>query len=96
MNTGYYCPQASYEPTECPAGTYNPLEGAQSLSECLDCAEDHYNPYLAQSGCFRCGGQASQPSRGATTCICTGAGRDYQVRATFCFICSYLISICFV
>ncbi|RUS80256.1 hypothetical protein EGW08_011985, partial [Elysia chlorotica] len=81
---GYYCPQASFEATECPAGRYNPSEGASSLSDCIECPVDTHNPYSAQVGCFQCGGQASQPDTGATTCICNGAGRDYQFSDRTC------------
>ena len=51
---------------------------------------DTHNPYTAQVGCFQCGGQASQPDTGSTTCICNGAGRDYQVSALDKDIHSYL------
>ncbi|CBZ54547.1 hypothetical protein NCLIV_049760 [Neospora caninum Liverpool] len=34
---GYYCPNKAGAPKPCPAGTYNPFEGASSSSECVPC-----------------------------------------------------------
>ena len=36
---GYYCPAASSSPTEvpCPAGTYQPLVGAEAEEQCAVC-----------------------------------------------------------
>jgi hypothetical protein len=30
-------------PTPCPVGTYNPNEGGESESDCLDCDSNTYN-----------------------------------------------------
>lgn len=79
ISLGYYCPENSSKPTPCPAGHYNPNEEAGSISQCSPCPVDHYNPYDAQTQCFICGGEATQPSKGQTTCQCVGAGRDFQV-----------------
>ena len=81
---GYYCPENSSLATPCPLGSYNPNEEAGSASDCSLCKVDHYNPYLAQTQCFHCGAEAEQPSKGQSTCICRGAGRDFQVRKKSC------------
>ena len=78
-HSGHYCPEASYEATPCPAGTYRNIEEGMSLADCTPCPVNTHNPYIAQQFCYMCGGEASQPSTGGTTCICNGAGRDYQV-----------------
>ena len=31
-----------------------------------------------QTACLSCGGEASQPLTGQTTCQCAGSGRDFQ------------------
>ena len=76
---GYYCPRNSSYPTPCPVGTYNPHQRKGAIEDCLPCAVNHFNHLEAQKGCFFCGGEAAQPETGKDTCICTGAGRDFQV-----------------
>ncbi|CAH1789583.1 unnamed protein product [Owenia fusiformis] len=75
---GYYCPENSSFPTPCPEGTFNPSEYKGSVQDCLPCGVDHFNHLYAQTGCFPCGGEAKQPDIGQPTCLCTGAGRDFQ------------------
>ncbi|CDI80841.1 Myosin-10, related [Eimeria acervulina] len=43
-HAGYYCPKGSYTGYEnpCPLGTYNNVEGAKAISECLPCPIGKY------------------------------------------------------
>ena len=34
---GFFCPQGARSPMACPAGTFQPLEGAQNSSDCIAC-----------------------------------------------------------
>jgi len=76
---GYYCPQNSSSPTPCPAGRANPNTEGKSINDCGLCPVNHFNKWEAQAGCYFCGGAATQPEQGQTTCQCTGSGRDFQV-----------------
>ncbi len=52
-----------------------------SVENCLPCDINHFNDKKGQIGCFECGGEAVQPLPGQGTCLCLGAGRDFQVRS---------------
>ena len=76
---GYYCPEQSYQPTPCPAGTYNPNNQSTNLTACLSCDPGFYcnNTGLAavSGACmagFYCTGGASNaaPYDGVTGNIC--------------------------
>lgn len=45
---GSYCPEASSSPTKCPAGTYNPVDGAAGVHECLPCPLGRACPHSRQ------------------------------------------------
>lgn len=76
-------------PTPCPSGTYNAAEQMGDIAECSNCPVDHFNNLEGQIGCFYCGGEAEQPASGSTTCLCTGAGRDFQVGTILIFYFKY-------
>ncbi len=40
--TGNYCPAGSSAVTNCPAGTYNPIQGLQMASDCTSCPPGKY------------------------------------------------------
>ncbi|CAG9336329.1 unnamed protein product [Blepharisma stoltei] len=44
---GYYCPTGTSDPIPCPAGTYNPSDGASASTDCVVCPEGKYCPYEA-------------------------------------------------
>ena len=67
-------------PRPCPNGTYNANEYASDISNCTLCPVDHYNHLLAQTACFHCGGQATQPFQGQDKCKCNGLHRVFLVR----------------
>ena len=67
-------------PRACPNGTYNANEYASDISNCTLCPVDHYNHLLAQTACFHCGGQATQPFQGQDKCKCNGLHRVFLVR----------------
>ena len=48
---GYYCPEATpaANTNACPAGTYNPVINAFSVSQCLPCDPGHYCPNTAMT-----------------------------------------------
>ena len=39
---GYFCEEGSAFPSPCPAGTYSPVGGLESESDCLPCPAGHY------------------------------------------------------
>ena len=91
---GYYCPRNSSIPYACPTGTFNPFYYRGSRLHCQLCPVHHFNHLTGQSGCFSCGGQATQPLSGQAMCTCSGNGRDFQVghtsdRSVGRLICSY-------
>jgi hypothetical protein len=47
---GAYCEAGSSAATSCPAGTYQPNQGAASSSECLACPPGQYCPSTGASG----------------------------------------------
>ncbi|TSQ58043.1 Sodium channel subunit beta-3 [Bagarius yarrelli] len=78
---GYYCPKGTRYATQfpCPAGTYNPKEGMNSLISCLLCPAGHYCPFvglaepagLCKSGYWcKIGSHSASPSAGALGSLC--------------------------
>lgn len=80
---GHYCPEGSYEATECPPGTYNPEEGKESEAQCLLCKPDTFQDEWGKEGCKVCGQYADSPE-GATVCDCIGKNRAYSVGDSTC------------
>lgn len=39
---GYYCPQGSIEPLECPIGTFSPVNGTIEIDDCIPCSPGEY------------------------------------------------------
>ena len=77
--SGSYCPEHSYQPSACPAGTYQPYTQRTNISACLECDPGKFcnsTSLSAVSGdCyegFYCSGGASSPSPldGLTGDIC--------------------------
>ena len=77
--SGYYCPEHSYQPTACPAGTFQPHSQMTNQSACLSCDPGKYCNSTGQSevsgDCFEgfyCIGGASSPAPtdGSTGDIC--------------------------
>ncbi|XP_069750647.1 neurogenic locus notch homolog protein 4-like [Narcine bancroftii] len=67
---GYYCTSGTTSPAPCPVGTYNPLKGKGSLTDCLPCDPGHYCSNVGQAqpsgGCyagFYCNAASTQPDR---------------------------------
>ncbi|XP_071497013.1 uncharacterized protein [Diadema antillarum] len=76
---GHYCPQGTPVPIQCPAGTYNPEDGKDMLSDCVGCDPGSYCQYEGQSNTtgvciegYYCSGNASvpNPEDGQTGNIC--------------------------
>ncbi|ESP01227.1 hypothetical protein LOTGIDRAFT_111802 [Lottia gigantea] len=76
---GYYCPDHSYQPTACPAGTYQPFNRRVNDSDCIPCSPGKFCNITGagqEAGdCnegFYCIGRASAPSPydGITGNIC--------------------------
>ncbi|XP_053362892.1 sushi, von Willebrand factor type A, EGF and pentraxin domain-containing protein 1-like [Clarias gariepinus] len=78
---GYYCPKGTRYATQfpCPVGSYNPKEGADSLSSCLLCPAGHFCPFfglaepagLCISGYWcREGSHSASPSAGPSGSLC--------------------------
>ncbi|RQX68437.1 putative GCC2 and GCC3 domain protein [Toxoplasma gondii CAST] len=82
---GHYCPQGSFEPVPCPAGTYNPYEGKGNISDCFSCTNGSVGTRTGQSSCSFCGGSSST-SPGGSLCQCIGANRVFQ-RSTRTCVC---------
>ena len=40
---GYYCPAGTVFPLGCPSGTYNPVQGKDSLSDCISSPPGYYS-----------------------------------------------------
>ncbi len=93
---GHYCPAHSYEPTPCPAGTYQPSTRRTDISACLDCEPGKFcndTGLTAVSGdCdprFYCSLGASSPAPldGITGDICP-AGSHCPAGSAFPVACS--------
>ena len=76
---GYYCLSGDIVPRACPNATYNSEHYASELSNCTLCEIDHFNHLTAQTKCFHCGGQASQPFPGQDICRCNGQHKTFMV-----------------
>jgi hypothetical protein len=48
---GYYCPESTNSSSEypCPAGFYNPTEGAKDIMQCLPCGVGYYCPAASEA-----------------------------------------------
>ena len=67
---GSYCDNITKTEIPCPRGKFNPLEGQNSASSCLNCLDGYYNPMGGQQTCpFQCppgrfGKHSTPPSGG--------------------------------
>jgi hypothetical protein len=74
---GYYCPQGTLAEVACAAGTYQPLEGAAAIGECLSCPPGKYCNIAA----------ASAPSGSCTAgYFCTSGETNPSPAANICNI----------
>jgi hypothetical protein len=56
----------------CPAGTYNPRSGSDSLSSCVPCPAGSYNPSAGRSSCLACPPQTYNPYENSLSpSVCT-------------------------
>jgi hypothetical protein len=56
----------------CPAGTYNPRSGSDSLSSCVPCPAGSYNPSAGRSSCLACPPQTYHPFESSlSSSVCT-------------------------
>ena len=84
---GHYCPSndtiGSAEPIACANGTYNNLEGQDTVDACIPCPVNTYAHVPGQSGCFNCSSGATTTTIGSITCNCPGSNRQFQVSIVF-------------
>jgi len=80
---GHYCPEGSYEPIPCPAGTYASEEGGAALEDCLPCPANSFSALDGSGKCIPCGSSA-YALPGSTACLCNGTYRAYQLSDGSC------------
>lgn len=73
---GYYCREGTGHKYSdpCPAGTYNPDEGKQSLSDCKSCPAGTYNNKTGQTSCTNCTVAGTYCPSGSTSQTACPAG----------------------
>jgi len=83
---GHYCPRGTYEPEQCPVGTYSKYKGTRERDDCLLCKINTYNDIPGQKGCKQCGPTSETGwDGGATTCECIGAHRNFVKSLGVCY-----------